>query len=74
MKLSGKLSVGLVFAKSMGGLQIYDFPVNFPVNFRKLCGKLSGKLSVEAGKLSIGSFLSFGREGGGVRGRSEEGY
>lgn len=66
--------MGLFFAKSMGGVQISVFPVNFPVNFRKLSGKLSGKLSVEVGKLSIGSFLSLGREGGGVRGRSEEGY
>ena len=66
--------MGLVFAKSMGGVQISVFPVNFPVNFPELSGKLSGKLSLEAGKLSFGSFLSLGREGGGVRGRSEEGY
>ena len=37
--------MSLFFAKSMGGVQIYVFPVNFPVNFRKVSGKLSGKLS-----------------------------
>ena len=74
MKLSGKLVFGLFFAKWSRGVQISVFPVNFPVNFQKVSGKLSGKLSVGPGKLSLGSFLSLGRDGGGVRGRSEEGY
>ena len=59
----------------MGGVQISLFGVNFLWGVRE--NPKENFLSVlqeTVGKLSIGSFLSLGREGGGVRGKSEEGY